>query len=234
MHVVIRSLPSFATRIFLWFRVRVWWILGGLGICIVLISVAPIYAVMTARGEEFSATNVPKHDVAIVFGAGVYPDGTPTPFLQSRLLAAIQLYKDGKVRVLLMSGDNRTSHYDEPTAMKKFAVAHGVPARAVVLDYAGYDTYDTCYRVHYLFGVNSAILVTHGYHLPRALLTCNSLGIKSVGVKADRANSSFSKNYLLREVLSTNKAVIQLIFKFNPGVLGPKLNTLQTALAQSN
>jgi vancomycin permeability regulator SanA len=189
---------------------------------------------MTARGEEFSATNVPKHDVAIVFGAGVYPDGTPTPFLQSRLLAAIQLYKDGKVRVLLMSGDNRTSHYDEPTVMKKFAVAHGVPARAVVLDYAGYNTYDTCYRVHYLFGVNSAILVTHGYHLPRALLTCNSLDIKSVGVKADRANSSFSKNYLLREVLSTNKAVIQLIFKFKPGVLGPKLNAVTTASSPGN
>jgi vancomycin permeability regulator SanA len=232
MHIVIRSLPSFVTRTFLWFRVRVWWILGGLGVCIVLISVAPVYAVIAARGEEFSAADVPKHDVAIVFGAGVYPDGAPTPFLESRLLAAIQLYKEGKARALLMSGDNRTSHYDEPTAMKKFVVAHGVPARLVVLDYAGYDTYDTCYRVHYLFGVNSAILVTHGYHLPRALLTCNSLGIKSVGVKADRAGSSFSKNYLLREVLSTNKAVIQLIFGPKPGVLGPKVNTLQTALAQ--
>jgi vancomycin permeability regulator SanA len=233
MHIVIRSIPSFVTRVFLWLRLRAWWVVGIVGVLLVLISIAPVYAAMASRGEIYSAAAVPKHGVAIVFGAGVYPDGTPTPFLESRLLAAIQLYKTGKARVLLMSGDNRTSHYDEPTAMKKFAVAHGVPARAVVLDYAGYDTYDTCYRVHYLFGVNSAILVTHGYHLPRALMTCNKLGIKSVGVKADRANSSFSENYLLREVLSDNKAVVQLTVKPKPAVLGPKVDSLANALAQT-
>ncbi len=167
-------------------RCRLWWFAGAIGIFAVLISIAPVYAMVASHGEIYSAASVPKHDVAIVFGAGVYPDGTPTPFLQSRLLMAIKLYKSGKVRVLVMSGDNRTSHYNEPKAMKNYAVAHGVPAKSVVLDFAGYDTYDTCYRVHYLFGVNSAILVTHGYHLPRALLTCNSVGIKSVGVKADR------------------------------------------------
>lgn len=206
--------------------------MGGLVAFLVLLSISPAYATFAARGEVYSAADVPKHNVAIVFGAGVYPDGTPTPFLQSRLLAAIKLYQLGKARVLLMSGDNSSSHYNEPVAMKRYVVAHGVPANAVVLDYAGYDTYDTCYRVRRLFGVDSAILVTHGYHLPRALMTCNDLGIKSVGVKADRVGSSFSKAYLVREVLSTNKAIFQLIFKPKPAVLGPKIDSVSAALSQ--
>jgi vancomycin permeability regulator SanA len=102
------------------------------------------------------------------------------------------------------------------------------------LDYAGFDTYDTCYRAHALFGVDSAILVTHGYHLPRALLTCNTLGVSSVGVKADRPHSSFPKHYLLREVFSLNKAAVQLVVRLLPGVLGPKENGVTAALARVN
>lgn len=106
--------------------------------------------------------------------------------------------------------------------MKRYVVAHGVPAAKVVLDYAGYDTYDSCYRAHHLFGVNTAILVSHGYHLPRALMTCKDIGIQSVGVSADRPGSNYSKNYIVREVVSMNKAGIQLLFQAKPGVLGPQ------------
>lgn len=228
------SLTAFGVVLFRGFRLKIWMTIGTVLLIILLLLAVPFYAGLKAQGEIYSAAKVPRHNVAIVFGAGVYPDGTPTPFLQSRLLTAITLYKIGKARVLLMSGDNRTSHYDEPTAMKKFVVAHGVPADKVVLDYAGYDTYDTCYRVHNLFGVDSAILVTHGYHLPRALLTCNDLGIKSVGVKADSPGSSFSKLYVLREFFSINKAAVQLLFKPKPPVLGPKLNAISTALSAHN
>ncbi len=232
MHAELLRARLIISKIWQLLLVRKRWIFAILGLGVVLILIAPLYTVSAARGKIYSVTNVPKRDVAIVFGAGVYQDGTPTPFLESRLLAGIKLYDAGKARVLVMSGDNRTTHYNEPAAMKRYAVTHGVPARAVVLDYAGYDTYDTCYRVHNLFGVDSAILVTHGYHLPRAMLTCNSLGIKSVGVKADRSNISFSKNYLAREVLSINKSAVQLIFKPKPGVLGPKVNSVWTALAR--
>ncbi len=234
MFTVINILRTFGVRTWLWAKARVWWIAAAAGVLLVLIFIAPAYADVASHGKIYTAADVPKHEVAIVFGAGVYPDGTPTPFLESRLFAAITLFKTGKARVLLVSGDNRTTHYDEPTAMKKFVVAHEVPARAVVEDYAGYDTYDTCYRAHNIFGVNSAILVTHGYHLPRALLTCNDLGVNSVGVKADRSDSGFSKNYLLREVLSINKAVVQLFFKPKPAVLGPKVDSVKSAYLSAN
>lgn len=202
-------------------------------IAVVLITLVPLYAVHAAVGKIYASGSVPKHDVAIVFGAGVWPNGAPTPYLESRLLAAINLYKTGKIKVLLMSGDNSTAHYNEPAAMKRYVVARGVPASSVVLDYAGYDTYDTCYRAHNLFGVTSAILVTHGYHLPRALWTCNSLGIRSVGVSADRPDSDYPKTmYMLREVVSLNKAALQLLLKPQPTVLGPKEDGVTAALSQ--
>lgn len=123
--------------------------------------------------------------VAIVFGAGLQRDGTPSPVLQDRVSAAVQLYQAGKVEKLLMSGDNRFVDYNEPGAMKTFAVALGVPEVDIVLDYAGRRTYDTCYRALHIFGVKEAVLVTQRYHLPRALFTCNGLGLKSSGVEAN-------------------------------------------------
>jgi SanA protein len=104
--------------------------------------------------------------------------------LAYRVAAAAELYFAGKVEKLLMSGDNRFVHYDEPTAMRDYALQLGVPEEAIVLDYAGRRTYDTCYRARDIFQLQDVILVTQGYHLPRALYTCNALGISAVGVDA--------------------------------------------------
>jgi len=124
--------------------------------------------------------------VAIVFGAGLQRDGSPSPVLRDRVITAANLYFAGKVEKLLFSGDNRFIDYNEPGAMRAYAIALGVPDEAIVLDYAGRRTYDTCYRAKYIFGVDEAILVTQNYHLPRALFICNELGVKSVGVAADQ------------------------------------------------
>jgi SanA protein len=134
----------------------------------------------------YSLTEVPTNRVAIVFGAGLQRDGTPSPVLQDRVAAAADLFFAGKVEKILMSGDNRFVTYNEPGAMYSFAIQMGVPSTAIVLDFAGRRTYDTCYRAKAIFGVTEAILVTQRFHLPRAIFTCNSLGLPSVGVIADR------------------------------------------------
>lgn len=123
--------------------------------------------------------------VAIVFGAGLQRDGKPSPVLQDRVSTAVNLYQEGKVEKLLMSGDNRFIDYNEPGAMRAFAMEQGVPQEDIVLDFAGRRTYDTCYRAFHIFGVKNAVLVTQRYHLPRALLTCNAIGIDASGVVAD-------------------------------------------------
>jgi SanA protein len=138
-----------------------------------------------AAARIFPPETVPPERVAIVFGAGLRYDGTPTAILRDRVMTAAQLYFDGKVEKLLMSGDNSTLEYNEPESMRQYALSLGVPDEAIVLDYAGRRTYDTCYRAKAIFGVERAILVTQGFHLPRALFTCNALGLPAVGVEAN-------------------------------------------------
>jgi vancomycin permeability regulator SanA len=199
-----------------------------LSICVLLavLVLGPlVYTFASTRGNRYDlentkASNIPYHRVAIVFGAGILPNGQPTPYLKNRVQTAVDLYKAGRVKLLLMTGDNSTKNHNEPTVMKNYAVSLGVPAKAVKLDYAGFNTYDSCYRAHYIFGLDDATLVTQGYHLPRALVTCKGLGIKSTGVIALHPSRDFTINYLIREVLSTDKMAFQLTFKPHPTALG--------------
>jgi SanA protein len=153
----------------------------------------------------YSVADVPASPVAIVFGAGLRRDGTPSPVLRDRIDTAVELYSAGKVQKLLMSGDNRFIEYNEPGAMQEYAISQGIPPEDIVLDYAGRRTYDTCYRAKHIFQVENAILVTQGFHLPRAVYVCKSLGLPAVGVSADtRQYRSFSRLYWgMRETVAT-------------------------------
>jgi len=121
-----------------------------------------------------------------------------------------------------MSGDNRFVDYNEPEAMRQYALRLGVPDADIVLDYAGRRTYDTCYRAKQIFEVDSAILVTQGFHLPRALFLCNSFGLKAVGVEAN--NYYYLKRLRLvwgiREMLATTQALWDVYVAHPVPVLG--------------
>lgn len=162
-----------------------------------------------AAPRTFTADTVSAERVAIVFGAGLRKDGTPTAILRDRVETAAQLYQQGKVKKLLMSGDNRFVEYNEPEAMRQYALDLGIPDKDIVLDYAGRRTYDTCYRAAVIFQVDSAILVTQSFHLPRALFLCNWFGVESTGVEAN--NTYFRKISRLywntRELFATTQSV---------------------------
>ncbi len=132
-----------------------------------------------------SIAEVPARPIAIVLGAGLERDGRPTPVLADRVRTAVALYRAGRVRKLLMTGDNRFAWYNEPVAMGEYALALGVPAEDIVYDYAGRRTYDSCYRARHIFGVTEAIVVTQRFHQPRAVYLCRQMGIDAVGVTAD-------------------------------------------------
>jgi vancomycin permeability regulator SanA len=168
------------------------------------------------------AAAAPVRKVAIVFGAGLWRDGSPTPVLQDRVAAAAELYFNGKVEKLLMSGDNSYVYHNEPGAMHDYAVNLGVPEKDIVLDYAGRRTYDTCYRAKAIFGVQEAILVTQSFHLPRALYLCNHLGLPAVGVSADlRVYQRVSMLYWnLRELPATLTALWEVYITRPLPVLG--------------
>jgi SanA protein len=162
-----------------------------------------------ARSRIHPAAQVPARRVAIVFGAGLARNGGASPVLQDRVQTAADLYFAGRVEKLLMSGDNRFVDYNEPAVMRAAALALGVPDEAIVLDYAGRRTYDTCYRARAIFGLSEAVLVTQAFHLPRAIYECIRLGVDSVGVAADR--NVYRKSVLLywngRELLATVAAL---------------------------
>jgi len=139
-----------------------------------------------ARSRIYSVETVPNRRVAIVFGAGLWRDGSPTPVLRDRVATAVDLYFAGKVVKLLMSGDNRFIYHNEPGAMREYALSLGVPDEDIVMDFAGRRTYDTCYRAIHIFGVKEAVLITQAFHLPRAIYTCNQLGLPSIGAPADQ------------------------------------------------
>jgi vancomycin permeability regulator SanA len=203
--------------------------LGTLLVLLGCIVFGPLtYTFLSSRGNRYdldrtSINSIPHHHVAIVFGAGIFPNGTPTPFLQYRITTAVKLYQAHRVDILLMTGDNSTRNHNEPQVMKHYAIKLGVPSKAIVVDDAGFDTYDSCYRAHAIFKLNDATLVSQGYHLPRALATCKGLGIQSTGVIAIHPERDFALNNLARELLSTDKMVVQLTFKPKATILGPPL-----------
>jgi SanA protein len=130
--------------------------------------------------------DVPQRPVALVLGAAVHPDGRLSAVLQDRVDAGIALYRAGKVERLLFSGDNRFDHYNEPQRMLEYALAQGLPAEVMVLDYAGRRTYDSCYRARAIFGVEQVVIVTQAFHQNRALFLCERLGLDAVGLASDR------------------------------------------------
>jgi vancomycin permeability regulator SanA len=158
-----------------------------------------------------AADQVPARDVAIVFGAGLRRDGTPTTVLADRVDTAVDLYLQGKVQQLLMTGSRREG-YDEPAAMAARARMLGVPQAAILIDNGGVRTYESCARAQQS-GIRSALLVSQRFHLPRALGLCGALGIDAVGVAADRSayGSRARRIWSLREYPASFVAAFEML-----------------------
>lgn len=178
-----------------------------------------------ARKRIYTSSEVPVRRIAIVFGAGLTRSGATTPVLADRVTAAAGLYFTGKAEKLLMSGDNRFVDYNEPEAMRQKALSLGVPDDAIVLDYAGRRSYDTCYRAKAIFKVDQAILVTQAFHMPRVLYLCNRLGLDAIGVESDlriyRKSSMLYWN--IRELFATAAALWDVNIGHPIPVLGDPL-----------
>jgi len=182
------------------------------------------YAIVSVRMTQDayiypSVDSVPAQPVALVLGASIR-NGTPSTMLTDRLDTARQLYEAGKVKKLIVSGDNREEYYNEPAVMKEYLVERGVPSEHVVADYAGRRTYDSCYRLKEIFGQHAAILVTQKYHLVRALYLCRNLGIDSVGIPADQSRyANYIASYA-RDIAASLKAWFDIVVLKPTPILG--------------
>lgn len=178
------------------------------------------YVVSQGRPLIQSPGQVQNAEVAMVFGAYVFPNGTPSPALADRLVTALDLYKEGKVSKFLLTGDHGQDDYDEVNAMKTYLERAGVPKEDIFLDHAGFDTYQSLVRARDVFGVKDTILVTQEFHLPRALYIAKSLGLQAEGVTADRRNLLNIQAMEVREMGARLKAFAEVNVGRSPKYLG--------------
>ncbi|QEU94539.1 hypothetical protein CP970_29840 [Streptomyces kanamyceticus] len=177
-----------------------------------------------------TVADAPRTRVAVVFGAGLWR-GEPSPYLAHRLDAAAELYRTGRIEVVLVTGDNSREEYDEPDAMRAYLQKHGVPGRRIVSDYAGFDTWDSCVRAKKIFGVDRAVLISQGFHIRRAVALCDAAGVSSYGVGVDAVHDATWYYGGAREVFAAGKAVVDSAFQPDPHFLGPHETGVERALA---
>ncbi|MFE0348495.1 SanA/YdcF family protein [Streptomyces griseoluteus] len=179
-----------------------------------------------------TAADVPRTEVAVVFGAGLW-NGGPSPYLAHRLDAAARLYRAGRVEAVLVTGDNSREDYDEPSAMRTYLSRHGVPAQRIVSDYAGFDTWDSCVRARRVFGVHRAILISQTFHIRRAVALCEAAGVSSYGLGVEDRHDATWYYGGTREVFAAGKAALDAAFRPSPQFLGPRERGIQRALASA-
>jgi vancomycin permeability regulator SanA len=205
-----------------WLRRAARLAVAGVLLAMLLTVGSSLWLRSAASGHIFTEETVPPAPVALVLGAQVYPDGTPSPFVAARLEIARRLLVAGKVQAILVSGDHMEWEYNEPGVMFQWLLAHGVPTEKVVLDHAGFDTYDSCARANRVFGVHKAIVVTQMFHLPRAVALCRRLGVDASGV-GDETMKQFRVPWLTasaREYGAGVKAAFDVVSGRNPVHLG--------------
>ncbi|MET9829415.1 ElyC/SanA/YdcF family protein [Streptomyces sp. NPDC006385] len=197
--------------------------------CVLALLPATWMRLVTADRLRTTA-DVPRTDVAVVFGAGLWA-GEPSPYLAHRLDAAAELYREGRVEVVLVTGDNSREDYDEPDAMRAYLTRHGVPGSRIVSDYAGFDTWDSCVRAKKIFGVDEAVLISQGFHIRRAVALCQEAGVTSYGVGVDARHDATWYYGGTREIFAAGKAALDALFEPDPRFLGPKEAGVANALA---
>jgi SanA protein len=186
---------------------------GGLAglvalLCLIVVG-SNAYILLTTDGEATSdVADVPPAEVAIVPGALVNANGHMSGMLADRVKEASLLWHTGKVSKILVSGDHGSWVYDEPDTMRKALVRDGVKPEDIFEDHAGFDTWATMVRARSIFNIQNAVVVTQGFHMPRALYLAESVGIDASGLLADQHHWGYQgERSAVREVFARVKAI---------------------------
>lgn len=166
------------------------------------------------------AKEIKNADCILVLGCLVWSETRPSHMLEDRLLVAVDLYKQGTAPKILMSGDHGREDYDEVNVMKNFAIDEGVESENIFMDHAGFSTYESMYRAKEIFKAERIIIVTQGYHLPRAIKCAEALGLEAYGVSADLRSYGKTLYNNTREFAARIKDFCYCVIKPEPTYLG--------------
>jgi SanA protein len=201
--------------------------LVALGVVCGMLAVAVPNLIVWLGGRTPVTTDVaevPHAQAALVLGAQIYRDGRPSIMLRDRVNAAAELYRAGRVDKLLLSGDHSRVDYDEVGTMRALLLAQGIPGEDIFTDHAGFDTWDSAQRAKRVFDVSSAVVVTQGFHMARALYDARRAGLKATGYAADRRQYGKIMGKLrVREALARVKTMGDVVTGADPHFLGAEI-----------
>lgn len=209
---------SFIKKVLKWALIA-----AGLVFCVLLAS--NIWVVKSTEEDVFTNFNdVSGATVALVLGtSNKLTNGLPNPFFNNRIATAAMLYKEGKVTHFILSGDNRTIYYNEPSEMRKALLKWGVPDSVITLDYAGLRTLDSIVRCKEIFGQDKIIIITQPFHSYRALFISHYYNMDAVAIIAQEPIEEAAFKVYFREYFARTKAILDLyILKTAPHHLGEK------------
>lgn len=195
---------------------------GIAGLMVLLIGMDS-WITQNARQRLFiSPEALPAHEVGVVLGTSPRtPAGRTNLYFRYRIDAAARLYHAGKVRHLLVSGDNHRRDYNEPAYMRAALMRKGVPDSAITLDYAGFRTLDSVVRCRKVFGRRKVVIISQPFHNERALFLADAFGLEAIGFNAQAVSWGYDYKTRLREVLARLKAILDVyILDTQPHFLG--------------
>lgn len=193
---------------------------------IMFVIVCNAIIIYNAEGKTFSLIeNIPKNKVGIVLGTSKFTNGNRINlYYKYRLEAAEVLYKSGKIKFILISGDNSRKEYDEPSDFKTDLIAKGIPEHKIFLDYAGFRTLDSMVRAKEIFSLTECTIISQKFHNERAIYLAKKNDINAVAFNAKNITGRYGLKTNLREYLAKTKAVIDVLFKVKPKFLGKKID----------
>ncbi len=168
--------------------------------------------------------DIPKNKVGLVLGtASRLVEGGVNPYYAHRIDATISLFKAGKVDFVLVSGDNGSIYYNEPTTIKKDLIAGGIPEEKIFLDYAGFRTLDSVVRAKEIFGLNEVTIISQEFHNERAIYLAKHKGLKAIGFNANDISGNEAIKVHIREYFARVKVFIDLLLNTQPRFYGEKI-----------
>ena len=192
-----------------------------------------IATILTSRWIDYRASGktydtvekIPKNKVGLVLGTAKWlMNGQINLYYTLRINAAVTLYESGKIDYILISGDNGTTTYDEPSDFKNDLIKRGIPEERIFLDYAGFRTLDSVVRAKEIFGQTSLTVISQKFHNQRAIYLAQNQGINAVAFNAKDVSGKYGLKTRLREYFARVNASFDVVFNTNPKFLGDKID----------
>ncbi|MEY8761529.1 SanA/YdcF family protein [Chryseobacterium tongliaoense] len=173
---------------------------------------------------SYKISDIPETKTALLLGTGKnLSNGMPNAYFYNRIQAAIDLYKSGKIKYIIVSGDNSTKDYNEPEDMQLTLMKYGIPKDKIFMDHAGFRTLDSVVRAKEIFGQTKLVIISQKFHNERAVFLARKNGIEAYGYNANDVNKYAGFKTNMREYVAKAKVYWDLILGVEPKFGGDRI-----------